>query len=81
MSNVPLENNAHPFWEGADASGTPQEDLERKRKWRLDADTLAKFRNATTMYLGSHNFHNFTVGREFADRSNHRFMKRIEVRN
>ena len=30
-------------------------------------------------YEGSHNFHNFTVGRHFNDRSTSRFMKKIEV--
>lgn len=37
-------------------------------------------RRAAAKYEKSHNFHNFTVGREFADRTVLRFMKNIEVR-
>ncbi|KIJ48769.1 hypothetical protein M422DRAFT_28233, partial [Sphaerobolus stellatus SS14] len=77
----PFNEKVHPFWEGVDPSSTALDDLQRKRKWRVDADTLARIRNVVTAYLGTHNFHNFTIGREFGDRSNHRHMKRIEVQD
>lgn len=38
-------------------------------------------RQLATKYEGTHNFHNFTVGREVKDRSNMRYMKRVEVAN
>ena len=69
----------HPFWDGVDLASTAQEDLQRKKQWRVDAETLAALRLAAAQYLGTHNFHNFTVGREFSDRSNQRHMKKIEV--
>ncbi|KAF8587908.1 pseudouridine synthase [Ramaria rubella] len=69
------------FWAGADLANTGQDDLQRKRQWRADAGSLAHLRSAATEYLGTHNFHNFTVSREFGDRSNHRFMKKIEVQD
>ncbi|KAF8519008.1 pseudouridine synthase [Hysterangium stoloniferum] len=77
--DIPLDANLHPFWEGADLSNPPEMDLQRKRLWRIDADTLVMLRTAVTKYIGTHNFHNFTLGNDFTDRSNQRNMKRIEV--
>ena len=59
---------------------TKEEDLARKRKWRVGSAMLDRLRDFVKRYEGSHNFHNFTVGREFGDRSNSRFMKEIKVR-
>ncbi|CDO73347.1 hypothetical protein BN946_scf185008.g110 [Trametes cinnabarina] len=69
----------HPFWENADASATPQDDLKRKRAYRITPEQLAALREAAQKYEGSHNFHNFTVGRDFRDRSCQRFLKSIEI--
>lgn len=76
---TPTEPAVHPFWNGVDPTSTSSEDLQRKKQWRVDPDTLQRFRLAATKYLGTHNFHNFTVGREFGDRSNQRHMKKVEV--
>ncbi|KAI0358116.1 tRNA pseudouridine synthase, partial [Trametes cingulata] len=73
------EMPAHPFWEGADPSATPQDDLKRKRAFRISPEQLAALREAAKKFEGSHNFHNFTVGRDFRDRSCQRFLKSIEV--
>ncbi|KAF8523613.1 pseudouridine synthase [Gautieria morchelliformis] len=74
------EQGVYPFWNGVDLTCT-YDDHQRKKQWRIDSDTLANFRFASTRYLGTHNFHNFTVGREFRDRSNQRHMKKIEVQD
>ncbi|GJJ13518.1 hypothetical protein Clacol_007772 [Clathrus columnatus] len=68
----------HSFWKDVDLSESSQADLERKRKWRIEREILDRFKAIMSMYLGSHNFHNFTIGKEFSDRSNYRHMKRIE---
>ncbi|KAI1796764.1 tRNA pseudouridine synthase [Ganoderma leucocontextum] len=72
---------AHPFWEGVDneQQATPQDDLQRKRAYRMTPEQLASLREAATKFEGSHNFHNFTVGRDFRDRSCQRFLKSIEI--
>jgi len=67
----------HPFWK--DADGNCDNDLLRKRRWRITRDQLELLRETAKKFEGTHNFHNFTVGREFRDRSNHRYMKNIEV--
>lgn len=40
---------------------------------------MDSLRTIAQKYNGTHNFHNFTVGRDFSDRSTIRFMKSIEV--
>ncbi|KAL1747583.1 pseudouridine synthase [Schizophyllum fasciatum] len=75
---APVPALAHPFWEGQEDTD-PAADLARKRAWRLPADTLAALRTTAARFEGTHNFHNFTVGRTFQDRSCMRYMKRIEI--
>ena len=71
----------HSFWDfpGADSS-TPEEDLARKRQWRVSAKDVDELRATAKRFEGTHNFHNFTVGRDFADRSNQRHMIKIQAR-
>lgn len=40
---------------------------------------MTYFREVMQRYEGSHNFHNFTVGVEYGERSSRRFMKTIKV--
>ncbi|CAI4827608.1 BDN_1c_G0052920.mRNA.1.CDS.1 [Saccharomyces cerevisiae] len=50
-----------------------------RRRYRISAAKLAKFRASTSQYLGAHNFHNFTLGKDFKEPSAIRFMKDIKV--
>lgn len=50
-----------------------------KRSYRLSETKLNLMRDAMNVYLGHHNFHNFTLGKEFKDASAGRFMKNITV--
>jgi len=68
----------YSFWTNHE-SGTSVEDLSQKRAWRVGAEQIAALRQLAAKYEGTHNFHNFTVGREVKDRSNMRYMKKIEV--
>ncbi|EIW58179.1 tRNA pseudouridine synthase [Trametes versicolor FP-101664 SS1] len=74
-----LECASHSFWENADPTATPQDDLKRKREYRITPEPLAALREAAKKFEGSHNFHNFTVGRDFRDRSCQRFLKSVEI--
>lgn len=69
----------HPFWAEQGTEHTFAEDIGQKRKWRLPADHLARIRATFNKYLGSHNFHNFTVEKAFTDRSSQRVMKHLSV--
>ncbi|KAH7890799.1 pseudouridine synthase [Phlebopus sp. FC_14] len=75
-------NFSHPFWDfpGANSSSL-EEDLIRKREWRVGPEQLQALRATAKKYEGTHNFHNFTIGREFGDRSNQRLMLKIEVQD
>lgn len=55
------------------------EELQRKRAWRVGAAGLNDLRAAVKHFEGTHNFHNFTVDKDFRDRSNQRHMKTIQV--
>ncbi|KAF8637584.1 hypothetical protein AX17_002653 [Amanita inopinata Kibby_2008] len=68
----------YAFWKGYELSSR-EEDLARKRAWRVDQTLMAELRETASKFVGTHNFHNFTVGREYKDRSNQRHMKKIEV--
>jgi len=74
----PSSLSSSSFWEN-DVSGTKDEDLTRKRAWRVSAEQVESLKQFAAKYEGTHNFHNFTIGREFKDRSNMRYMKKIEV--
>lgn len=54
--------------------------MDRKRAWRVGPRKVEALRKAAAKFLGTHNFHNFTVGRDFKEKSCHRHMKKIEVR-
>ncbi|KAF9565823.1 tRNA pseudouridine synthase [Agrocybe pediades] len=69
---------SYEFWEGHDNS-TKEEDMARKRAWRINPEQVEQLRLLVKRYEGTHNFHNFTVARDFTDRSNNRFMRKIEV--
>ncbi|ORY99045.1 pseudouridine synthase [Syncephalastrum racemosum] len=61
------------------APRSTDEELKEKDNYRIDKDTLEKFREAMGMYVGTHNFHNYTIGRGFRDKSCYRFLKSIKV--
>ncbi|KAI0031441.1 pseudouridylate synthase [Vararia minispora EC-137] len=69
----------HTFWKDAGDNESKEDELARKRRWRIGVDDLARLRETARKYEATHNFHNFTIGREFADRSNQRVMKTIGV--
>ncbi|TKY88061.1 hypothetical protein EX895_003157 [Sporisorium graminicola] len=70
---------AHPFWEAQGTSHDFSTDMLAKKAFRLPAASLARIRSIFKRYHGSHNFHNFTVGKEFRDRSCQRFMKQLTI--
>ncbi|TFK85496.1 tRNA pseudouridine synthase [Polyporus arcularius HHB13444] len=72
------ETPDHPFWDGHHETSA-EDDLRRKRAYRITPEQLEALREAAKKFEGSHNFHNFTVGRDFRDRSCQRFLKSIEI--
>ncbi|EPQ56520.1 pseudouridine synthase [Gloeophyllum trabeum ATCC 11539] len=79
-SGESAEPAVHPLWSSSLQEPTSrEEDLEWKRRWRVDPERLQVLRDIAQRFEGSHNFHNFTVGRDFSDRSTQRFMKKVEI--
>lgn len=52
---------------------------ECRRSYRVSNEKLELFRAAMKQYEGSHNFHNFTLGKTYKDPSARRFMKGTSV--
>ena len=71
----------------ADSSAPPahptmsafKEDQILRKGYRISPETLARLRHTINAYKGSHNFWNFTVGKDFKDRSCQRVMKNLTV--
>jgi tRNA pseudouridine38-40 synthase len=72
-------DHIHPFWAESLPESSKDDDLRRKRLWRAGTEDVRKLREIAKKFEGTRNFHNFTVGREFSDRSTQRHMKKIEV--
>lgn len=68
----------HPFWAHLEFS-TKESELAKKHAWRVEPAQVEELRAMARKFEGTHNFHNFTVARDFNDRSNQRHMKKIEV--
>ena len=66
------------FWEHK-SDGSREEDLVRKRSWRVSQEQVQSLRNVVELFEGTHNFHNFTAGRDSSDPSCKRHMKKIQV--
>lgn len=50
-----------------------------RRDYRVSAEKLQLFKDAMKQYEGSHNFHNFTLGKTYKDPSARRYMKGTSV--
>ena len=72
-------HTVHPFWMESAPVSSKDDDLQRKRRWRAGTGDIRRLREIAKKFEGTRNFHNFTVGREFSDRSTQRHMKKIEV--
>ncbi len=74
------DSDIHEFWRGQDPESSREDDMRRKKQWRIGAEEIANLRDVAKKFEGTHNFHNFTVlGKGFKDRTNQRYMKQIEV--
>lgn len=68
------------FWASQPNESSFSKDLAAKRAWRMSPGLLKSAREFVSAFDGSHNFHNYTVGKEFRDRSCQRVMRKLEVR-
>ena len=68
-----------PSSEKVPSTSSFQIDQALRKQYRIPSTTLSRLRTTLNAYTGSHNFWNFTIGKEFGDRSCQRMMKRLEV--
>ncbi|GAA5828905.1 hypothetical protein JCM3770_004324, partial [Rhodotorula araucariae] len=74
-----LELASETFWAGQAVESTFGDDIVAKKAWRINAGAMAQAREFLAAYEGSHNFYNFTVGKDFRDRSCQRVMRKLEL--
>lgn len=60
-------------------SRTTDAEIKEKEAYRISDSQLDSFKEALDMYKGTHNFHNYTVGRQYTDASNKRYIMDITV--
>ncbi|KAJ9101750.1 hypothetical protein QFC21_003089 [Naganishia friedmannii] len=56
-----------------------QAELAKKRAFRISEEEVERFRELMKAYLGTHNFHNYTLNKSFNDQSSKRYMIDIDV--
>ncbi|KAJ9116956.1 hypothetical protein QFC22_004614 [Naganishia vaughanmartiniae] len=56
-----------------------QAELAKKRSFRISETEVERFRELMKAYLGTHNFHNYTLNKSFKDPSSKRYMIDIDV--
>ncbi len=52
---------------------------EIRTSFRASGDDISRVRTLLKKYEGTHDFHNYTIGREFGDSSSKRYMINIDV--
>ena len=76
---VAAQTASDAFWALQAAESSFADDLTAKKAWRMPQDVLEAARRFVKAYEGSYNYHNFTVGKDFRDRSCQRTMRKLEV--
>ncbi|UZJ53209.1 hypothetical protein CBS101457_002529 [Exobasidium rhododendri] len=69
----------HPFWRAQKPNSSFADDTTAKKNWRISAKQLDRVREMFAKYEGTHNFHNFTLGKLFRERSAHRHMINLNI--
>lgn len=67
------------FWAAQPANTSFEAEVKAKKAFRISGGLLESARKFVKAYEGSHNFYNFTVGKDFRDRSCQRTMRKLEV--
>ena len=60
-------------------STRPGLDMEKQWSYRISPDELALVRTACAEFVGTHNYHNYTIGKSFRDHSSKRYIMKFEA--
>lgn len=67
------------FWAAQPEKSTFAMDAQAKKMWRISPELLESARKFVKAYEGSHNYYNYTVQKDFRDRSCQRVMRELKV--
>lgn len=82
LSDTPRSDNDLKIFHGDVEKYIPRstpEELRAKDGYRISEQQLAQFREALSKFVGTHNFHNYTIGRGAKDKSCNRYIMDIKV--
>lgn len=82
LSDTPRSDNDLKIFQGDVEKYIPRstpEELRAKDGYRISEQQLAQFREALSKFVGTHNFHNYTIGRGAKDKSCNRYIMDIKV--
>lgn len=63
----------------AAAERTTDEMSSLRQQYRATPEQVERVRALLAQFEGTHNFHNYTIAREFRDRAAQRYMLKLEV--
>jgi tRNA pseudouridine38-40 synthase len=61
-------------------AATPEE-MAQKRAYRISDDQLAHVQSILEAFVGTHNFHNYTIGRHYKDKASNRYIMSFKVKS
>lgn len=67
------------FWAAQAPGSTFASDCQARKAWRISPELLNSARSFVKAFEGSHNYYNFTVGKDFRDRSCQRIMRELKI--
>jgi tRNA pseudouridine38-40 synthase len=67
------------FWAAQPEETVFADDLIAKRAYRISPAVLQLTREFIEGYQGSHNYYNYTIGKDFRDRTSQRVMRKLTV--
>ncbi|KAJ1341004.1 tRNA pseudouridine(38-40) synthase [Batrachochytrium salamandrivorans] len=73
-AGVTIENMGRIYAAPIEITKISAEEMRVLHGYRVAADKLDTFRSILSEYVGTHNYHNFTLGRKFDDKSSVRYI-------
>ncbi|KAJ2995816.1 tRNA pseudouridine synthase 1 [Globomyces sp. JEL0801] len=78
-TDMTLEKSGRTLFQPREVIEPTLEEMKLKRQYRITNQKLDKFNSILSKYVGTHNYHNFTVGKSFNDRSAQRYITLCEA--
>jgi len=65
--------------ETVEVTEATEEEMKIKKAYRVSDDTIKVLKEILECYVGTHNYHNFTIGKKFAEKSSERYIMSFQA--